>query len=80
MYVCNPSIYVHVHVCMYSYCCRAPLRLSARHPNPATRSHLALYVCMYMYVCMSVTLWNAITYNCGAGPEGWDFVVRAGHV
>ena len=46
-------------------------RYCARHPNPATRSHLALYVCMYvcicMYVRMSVTLWNAITCNCGAG-------------
>ena len=32
-----------------------------------------MYVCMYV---LTVTLWNAITCYCGAGPEGRDFVVH----
>ena len=52
--------------------CLIAERLSARHPNLATHSHLALYV-SHAWECNDVC-------NCGAGPEGWDFVVRASHV
>ena len=48
-------------------------RLSARHPNPASRSILR---CMYVSHALECT--NVC--SCGVGPGGRNFVIHTGHV
>ena len=51
-WVLNQNVHVKLNAVHFRLCIIAE-RLSARHPNSAARSRLAMFVCMY--VCMYVS-------------------------